>query len=164
MGLDIYFEKRRKDADCDAFKAVAEKRGAIYSLPEEEFKKPENQEELQILDKQFEELDPRKQIAYFRKVNFLVAFFNYEEDCSYLEISKEQVEDLIERCKTILRARKNKEERAKELLPTESGFFFGSTEYDDWYYEDVKDVRKKFTEILETTDWDEEIVEMYCWW
>jgi hypothetical protein len=27
---------------------------------------------------------------------------------------------------------------AQELLPTTSGFFFGSTEYDQWYAEDIK--------------------------
>lgn len=29
-------------------------------------------------------------------------------------------------------------ELAEELLPTTSGFFFGSTDYDQWYYSDVK--------------------------
>jgi hypothetical protein len=27
---------------------------------------------------------------------------------------------------------------AKRLLPTQSGFFFGGTDYDAWYFEDVK--------------------------
>jgi hypothetical protein len=27
---------------------------------------------------------------------------------------------------------------AKRLLPTQSGFFFGSTDYDQWYYEDLE--------------------------
>ena len=27
---------------------------------------------------------------------------------------------------------------AEELLPTRSGFFFGSTDYDEWYFEDIK--------------------------
>ncbi|MGX8696908.1 MAG: hypothetical protein ACSW8D_11015, partial [Prevotella sp.] len=28
-------------------------------------------------------------------------------------------------------------ELANELLPTQSGFFFGGCDYDQWYYEDV---------------------------
>ena len=28
--------------------------------------------------------------------------------------------------------------RAEELLPAQSGFFFGSTEYDEWYYQDLE--------------------------
>jgi hypothetical protein len=27
---------------------------------------------------------------------------------------------------------------AEEYLPTHSGFFFGSTEYDEWYFNDLK--------------------------
>ena len=27
---------------------------------------------------------------------------------------------------------------AKELLPTTEGFFFGSTDYNEWYYDDIK--------------------------
>jgi hypothetical protein len=26
---------------------------------------------------------------------------------------------------------------AEELLPSHSGFFFGSTEYDEWYFKDL---------------------------
>jgi len=30
---------------------------------------------------------------------------------------------------------------AKTLLPAQEGFFFGSTEYDKWYYDDVKETQ-----------------------
>ena len=35
--------------------------------------------------------------------------------------------------------------KAKELLPTCEGFFFGSTEYDEWYVDDLE----RTIEILE---------------
>jgi hypothetical protein len=38
---------------------------------------------------------------------------------------------------------------AAELLPTGSGFFFGSTEYDEWYYQDLKDTAEAITTALE---------------
>jgi hypothetical protein len=38
-------------------------------------------------------------------------------------------------CKEVLK-HKNK---AAEVLPTESGFFFGSTNYDEYYFKEVKD-------------------------
>jgi hypothetical protein len=28
---------------------------------------------------------------------------------------------------------------AKEMLPTASGFFFGSTDFDEWYYKGLED-------------------------
>lgn len=37
---------------------------------------------------------------------------------------------------------------AEELLPTQSGFFFGGTEYDDWYYQDIVETIKTFEELL----------------
>jgi hypothetical protein len=38
---------------------------------------------------------------------------------------------------------------AHELLPTQSGFFFGDTEYDEYYLGDVRDVREACLAILE---------------
>ena len=35
---------------------------------------------------------------------------------------------------------------APQLLPTESGFFFGSQEYDNWYIQDLEETKN----ILET--------------
>jgi hypothetical protein len=43
---------------------------------------------------------------------------------------------------------------AKELLPTTEGFFFGGTEYDQWYYEDLKYTQKILTEALKDTECD----------
>ena len=82
-----------------------------------------------------------KEIGYFRKVNFLVRYF---EDLGLdttnqvpLQINKEDVEILLHRCNQVL----EDHSRASELLPTMSGFFFGSTEYNEYYFEDVKMVR-----------------------
>lgn len=197
-----------------------------------------------------------KEVAYFRKVNFLLPFFDYEENCSDLEISKCQVEDLVARCNLILELNKtfDADKAIKELdniggvnttnlledmelefqkhigmkvcrnrnvygygsteseynkimseiekdffgfvekntdtclddyrgksyyieldeftkqnllgniLPTTSGFFFGSTEYDEWYFKDVEDVRNKFSKLLDKIDWSNETLYMHCWW
>lgn len=47
---------------------------------------------------------------------------------------------------------------AQELLPTVSGFFFGSQEYDQWYYRDVEDTYNITKELLEETDFSKEVV------
>ena len=49
-------------------------------------------------------------------------------------------------------------EIASELLPTQDGFFFGSTEYDQWYMEDIKSTIDILTKALEETDFDREMV------
>ena len=111
-------------------------------------------------------------VAYFRKVNFLIPFFDYEDDCSYVEIDKEQVEKLVKTCDLVLKCKpqegKNLTKKAKDevrtLLPTTDGFFFGSTDYDDWYFEDVKYVKDTFSELLKTFNWEENALFMCCSW
>lgn len=53
---------------------------------------------------------------------------------------------------------------AKKLLPTTSGFFFGGTSYDQWYYEDIVDTVKQLTKVLEETDFDNEYVYYQASW
>ena len=80
------------------------------------------------------------EIGYFRKVNFLVKFFEDKgfdvENQTPYKIKIEDIIDLINRCETVLK----NHELADKLLPTMSGFFFGSTDYDEDYYDDVKQV------------------------
>lgn len=38
---------------------------------------------------------------------------------------------------------------AMDLLPTQSGFFFGHTEYDEWYYSDIKRTAEELTALLD---------------
>ena len=37
---------------------------------------------------------------------------------------------------------------ADELLPTQSGFFFGNTDYDQYYYEDIKYTKENLEKLL----------------
>ena len=55
-------------------------------------------------------------------------------------------------------------EVAEELLPTTSGFFFGGTEYDEYYYDQVKYTAETVKKILETTDFDKEMVYYISSW
>ena len=101
--------------------------------------------------------------AYFRKVNFLFAYFQNEGkmvDEYYAFVEPEDVDDIISKCERILAAKKGNEwldkgetieEFAASLLPTQAGCFFGSTDYDDWYFSDVKDClkqMKKYRKLL----------------
>jgi len=88
--------------------------------------------------------------AYFRKVNFL---FKYYEDRGkmhdqyYAFTDASDIDDIIDRCERVLKDNK----LASELLPTQSGFFFGGTDYDQYYFEDVEDClrqMKKYRKLL----------------
>lgn len=53
---------------------------------------------------------------------------------------------------------------AEELLPTEAGFFFGSTLYDEDYVESLEETVEQITEILEDPDIDEYSFSYHAWW
>ena len=42
----------------------------------------------------------------------------------------------------------------EDVLPTESGFFFGSTEYTQWYLDDIKYTKSVCEKILDEVDFD----------
>lgn len=53
---------------------------------------------------------------------------------------------------------------AEELLPSTSGFFFGSTDYDEYYIDDIKNTIDIITKILETTDFDTQMIYYISSW
>ena len=101
---------------------------------------------------------------YFRKVNFLIPFVESKighelDDCETAELSVEDMADLVERCKTVL----DDHGKANDLLPTQCGFFFGSTAYDEWYFKDVQQVYDDASELLnEMTEGD--TASFWAWW
>ena len=159
MGLDITFYKAKRSNDNETKERLEEIRKALAA----EYLKSideRNSKLINELEDEKEKINPWNEVAYFRKVNFLIPFFGYEENCSNIEIDKYQVEDLIEACKEVLA----NHDKASFLLPTQAGFFFGSTDYDDWYFDDVESVKTTFESILEDFDQEEDILTMHCWW
>lgn len=53
---------------------------------------------------------------------------------------------------------------AEELLPTCSGFFFGGTDYDEWYVESIRETIEMINVILDTTDFDNEMIYYVSSW
>jgi hypothetical protein len=54
-------------------------------------------------------------------------------------------------------------EVAEELLPTSAGFFFGSTDYDEYYVEDLRDTVKQITAVLENVPAEATLVYRASW-
>jgi len=85
-------------------------------------------------------------VGYWRKFNALHKWFvencqDGNDDCKTYYVATEKLELLLETLKKI----KADHTLAEELLPTEDGFFFGGTEYDSYYFENVDDT----VELLE---------------
>ncbi len=53
---------------------------------------------------------------------------------------------------------------AQQLLPTQSGFFFGRTDYDDGYLQDIENTIEILEEVLEETDFDTEMIVYISSW
>lgn len=111
------------------------------------------------------------EVAYWRKENTLHRFILEQTgadpnmNCTYVEVPYEVLYDFIGRANDILKARgHNREFLANKLLPTQSGFFFGSTDYDKWYYQSLKDIRADFRKIIQTTDFLNQTLYYSCWW
>ena len=82
--------------------------------------------------------DISEEIMYWRKANHIHKWFvdNVQEgvdDCRQYHVVLEELKDLANLCKEVIDNR----EKAKELLPTKSGFFFGDEQYDTWYWDDT---------------------------
>ena len=93
----------------------------------------------------------RQEIAYWRKANAIHKWFvdNIQGGCDDCEVYIVSKSKLIQELYSIVKEVLNNKERAKELLPTTGGFFFGSTEYDGMYFEDLKYTKGVLEEILQ---------------
>lgn len=103
------------------------------------------------------------------------------DNCSEIYVDREQLEELLKTLNLVLDSTKlvkgkihngtryengktieiyedglimENDKIAKELLPTQEGFFFGSNDYDQYYYEDLKTTKKILEEVLKETDGD----------
>lgn len=100
-------------------------------------------------------LTVKVKIGYWRKANQIHKWFvdnvqNGVDNCQDFIVQREQLEHLLTICNSILshKDKKDMKEKADELLPTSSGFFFGSTDIDDWYFDDIKSTVQQLTDIL----------------
>lgn len=101
--------------------------------------------------------EERAEIGYFRKFNFLINYFGDLKNRKSIKITKKEVNELLDSCNIVLRAHKenpNDNTMAIKILPTCGGFFFGTTSYDEYYYEDVKTV-KEFIESRLLKEFDD---------
>ncbi len=93
-------------------------------------------------------------VAYWRKANQIHAWFvkNVQgggDECRPHYVSKENLEELRDLCLEVLKTKN------PTKLPPSQGFFFGSTEIDEWYWEDIQYTADVLTKILNDPNFDE---------
>lgn len=119
----------------------------------------------------------RKPVGYFRKVNFILTYFDVEDEqnCEDIPISKEKFAEFVADLKcelTLYKERKPKDnpdddaelEPINPKLRIKEVSFGGSTVYNPDYWEDVKDVYAWAKEQLESFDWENSKIVLNCWW
>lgn len=113
------------------------------------------------------------------------------DDCGRYYVSREQLQELLDICTKILNASElvdgdvnngysiengkrtdhiikgkviKDSSVAQENLPTQSGFFFGGTDYDEWYYRDIEHTKKELERVLANKDDDYGEFEYHSSW
>ena len=107
-----------------------------------------------------------EEVAYWRKANMIHKWFvdhvqDGQDDCDiHRELTRQDLLDLLDEVVVVIRHPTT----AKKLLPTQSGFFFGGYEYDDYYLQNLYSTVTQIGKILETTDWENEALYYMSSW
>jgi hypothetical protein len=139
MGLDMYLERKI---------FVGGRWGADFQITV-------------VHDGENVEVNPEKvmyiceEFACWRKVNAIHNWFveNVQEgvdNCANYEVSLGDLKSLLGTVEEVLEYPK----KAVKLLPTTTGFFFGNTEYGEWYFHSFKYTRKVLKEAIEILEDD----------
>lgn len=91
----------------------------------------------------------REEVIYWRKANAIHRWFveNVQENidnCARYYVSREQLMCLLNTCRIVLADNTS----AEQLLPTKEGFFFGTMEYDENYWYDIKYTAEQLEKLL----------------
>jgi hypothetical protein len=99
-------------------------------------------------------------VMYWRKVNAIHEWFVQNkqdgvDECQKTWLSIDDLKELLAVCKQVYDDRS----LADELLPTQDGFFFGDTEYTDYYFDSIKETIDRLEEVFsqpedELNKWD----------
>jgi len=138
MGLDMYLSRKTYVKNWD-FKKDTE----VYKVS------------VKLNGKKHPFIDPKKiseiteDVGYWRKANAIHKWFvenvqNGEDNCKEYYVDMEQLKELHSLCVQI----DKNHDLAPKLLPTQSGFFFGGTEYDEWYFKDIKNTIEILEELI----------------
>ena len=143
MGLDMYLDKRTYVKQWDHIDEAKQ-----YKVEVTRGGEPTN-------------IDPKKvkyiieEAGYWRKANAIHKWFvdNIQDgvdDCRDAYAERGDLQTLLDLCRIVIIDKS----KAEQLLPSSSGFFFGNTEYDEWYYNDIQNTIEILEKALEDEDGD----------
>lgn len=136
MGLDMYLTKRTYVQNWDYMSESEKNHVSVKGADEKHIKSDRVQ---YIIE----------QLCYWRKANHIHRWFvenvqSGEDDCGEYVVSISEIKQLRDVCYEVM----TDNSKAQELLPTSSGFFFGGTEYDEWYFNQVSKTFEILSEVV----------------
>ena len=160
MGLDMYLHAKRNVFDWDHSKGSTEKFADVLK------------DVLKVVGLTMDDvklggyLSAKIQVSvgYWRKANAIHKWFvenvqSGKDECKPHYVDRSKLKELKQVCEAVLLSKGN-EERIKSLLCPTSGFFFGSTEIDNYYFDDIEHTIKVIDLCLSDkfNDWTFEYV------
>lgn len=172
MGLDMYLSARRYTSEF----SDKEANGKLSSIADD-LLPPDGNFGAIVISRDVAYWRKANQIHAW----FVAKVQDGKDDCGTYDVAREQLEELRDTCLKVLggislvdgtvnngwtytngvrEAIKEpgkviaNPELAKQLLPPQEGFFFGSTDYDQWYAEDLKSTVEQIDKVLAWVDAD----------
>lgn len=152
MGLDMYLDARRSVSKWDDSKEFHAKLNELA----------------QSFGYDMEVHSIEFRAMYWRKANAIHKWFvtnvqNGVDDCGTYDVSTEQLNELLIMVNNIL----EDHSKAESILPPQAGFFFGSLEINNYYFEDLKMTKEGIEKLLNTigngAGWDWHITYHSSW-
>jgi hypothetical protein len=139
MGLDMYLSAKRylwRDADEPISDGINE----LLGIPSDKSKR--------FCGASFVAKEVIIEAMGWRKANAIHGWFvrrcqGGEDNCKEYYVSREQLNELVELCQEAL------DNPDHEVLEPTAGFFFGSYEKDEYYFQDLKDTIEGIEKALE---------------
>jgi len=134
MGLDMYLRATEYVSRYDYDGNNADDNNPLFAQLVEKFDVSDA-----IGDTPFGGISIDFPMGYWRKVNSVHNWFveicgGGVDECQPMYVNRQHLEELREICKQVLADHS----LAEELLPTSAGFFFGSTDFDEYYFKDLE--------------------------
>lgn len=152
MGLDMYLYLRKSDYHCGgSWHTDEEREKAKYPKELASF-----EEEIKRVNFPSVSIDIDYQVGYWRKANAIHSWFiencaDGVDKCQDIYVSQKKAQALLDKCNEVIADHS----LAEKELPTQDGFFFGSTKYDEYYYEDIvytKEILEKVIAFVESEE------------
>jgi len=147
MGLDMYLYAEKYVPGTNW---TRDENGVPSPVPNAEFEQVMNTAGLAPEDVRSEFPSARLsvQVAYWRKANAIHQWFvdncgDGEDECKPYDVSRDDLTLLLRSVTEAL------DTRDGSVLPPQGGFFFGSTEIDEWYWEALTETQSILTAILD---------------